>query len=560
MKTPFILILVTILFVFSCKKDNDPVTPEESQETTTNTPTETNEIQLHRTDYNVFEIAYATLNDINPSSTSYTGSINGVSVPVEVTNGEITFIIPNIVSGSYNLNVNIDGNNYSTVNFNVTKLNPIANPTVFMASLSTEFNNDFQEIRANIDSLSIYINTVTAYQDVTEMENYYNQLLTDFNNLSAQEKQVAVDVYNAQVEQMADFDLAVDALVFDYPSYMRMGVFDWTERIWNRATQFKNAVQHAVASNATTVAAMTTAGAIVGGSAGLGIGSGPGALIGFGLATIKVCKNNTMVANALDNFVNDVLDISIWTAQKSSIMRSTSFTNGVANKLDLRGDFISGYSGNATTNSFRSDLNSSSNNFANTWNDFKNAAPWNITREATTLSSIASPINYNDLEIHARYVQINYTTNNPNVRLESYYDDNGDLMVEYSNSNGSIENFDIELIYSSFLGYSTITIPATIEAHTIPLAWSNDGDGAPSNNSSGAGCTFGNLLLCMWEGGIPPYQISTDGGTTWKTPSDGSSSSTSESLHIEEDLWCGQYDIIVKDAVGTQISETIILN
>ena len=552
-----ILIFSTILF--SCKKDETVEPNNDNNGGNGQTTAPVDDIELSKLNFYVFEVAHASLNNgLNPDSSSYQGFINGVSTHIEVKDGSIYFFIPDVPSGNYNLTVNIDGDSYSTKNFNVTKLAITPNPSSYVSNLTSDVNVKIQELREITDSLSNHINSSIAHQDINNLENHFNQLIVDFNNLSPADQQIAVDVCNANIQGILDFELAVNALVFQYPPYMK-STYNYLDDVDNRTTSVKNAVKEAIKANKYYIGTTAVAGAIIGGVPTAGLGAGPGAAIGAGLATAYVVLLDDKVHKAVEQRVKDICEPI--TSFFSSIFKPSNlqFSDGQPLTMQATGDFNSLYSGNATTNSFRSELTNSIIDFSNSWENIKANVPWNISSSVTNPNNISSPTLYNGVPIHAQYFTVSTITNNSSVQLVNYQNINGELVVEYTTQSTTPENFDMIVEYSSFMGTLTEVIPTTISDGA--LNWT--ANGRPAHNmvlptSCNPQSNDGSISM-YWSGGQPPYQVSKDGGQTWQTPTNPAQLPSNVSHHTYSNLPCITYTITVKDALNNQINDIAVL-
>ena len=179
-----LLLSSLLVFNWACKKDDENIEPEEF-------------LTTENSNLKTFEIANLNFTGILSEQT-YTGKFGDKDIKINKNDSTLSFLVPDISTGQYNLLVNINEIDYS-VSFNITQQEQVTNPEQYLTNLNTEvislIDNTLeftQEMLANGQ-----ISQADANADLAYWNEKKNKILDNFGKLTESEKQEFANFYVA---------------------------------------------------------------------------------------------------------------------------------------------------------------------------------------------------------------------------------------------------------------------------------------------------------------------------------------------------------------------------
>ncbi len=471
------LVVVSTVLIQCKKKQIDP--PIDA------TPAPNTELVLGASDFKQLQIVVFEKIGINAQLEQYQGTIASLSVPVPVVvQGDlISFVIPDNIGANFQLQVNIDGVDYTSTVFSISAVSAISDPDLVFNSYVTA-TNLFNSSSTIIDSLDIHteFNTATLHSDQVVFENYMSNVVSNYNSLAAADKMKIAVFIRANEAMFNDFRQIVDDVPSEIPSYMLKSILtDWENKVNTAMQAFKLAVIKTVAMSGCTAAVILGASIFIPGLQVVAVGIVVGT---FSATFLELLKKQQILLNTVIE-----PDLNSQTVNKSGII----FLIGQAYELNVKMDYTSIHAGTNFGQSVVSSFKNSINKFVDSWNSLIQNIPF-----TTTLNHVEdiSTFKTKFLDVHGSYLSVS-NISNPNVNLVSQNVVGGRLALTFNTATPDVlQEFTYTLKYDS--PFKTFTKVQNGSIGAEPLHWVEAPTTDPEN-PAGAGNA---VLYYNYAGGV----------------------------------------------------------
>jgi hypothetical protein len=512
-KSPIIILAIFCLsfltiFNSSCKKEEEDLNPD-------------GVITADKTNVHPLEVVTITPANIDFTATEFTATIGDKSVKLVLNDNKLVFIMPEVGSGSYSLTAEIEGKSYY-LTYTVTQVEAISDPDAYYADYIQRIASKKSELQASIAVTSDLFNMQQVNTDIAAIDSYVQQSVGNFQGLSSAEKLSCVNFLEANQDLLSEIELSVDSLQMYandlYSTDSTKGLTDWELKIGMSAVAFTRSVMQvrkSIALFVVTIPAMMPPLTFIGAAA---VGVALGNLL-YDVYNVYQCEMKLLGTTF------SVARDQIFEVEKSI---PSEYDNNQQVSLEVLGSYSGFYNVDATSsfakvNTFITDLVY----FKSIFDVLRGWIPFSISASPKTIDEISNAPSSN-LFMHAKYLSITNISNNK-VSCTTV-NQNGVLMVKFITSEQTDQtfNFDITYNHSGFAQITKTVNNAVVKvssdlAFTYQTSWLTD-------------WRDGGRITFTATGGIPPYQYSVDGGTSYSSNA------------VVSNLSKGYYNLKIKDS------------
>jgi hypothetical protein len=509
-----ICLLLTAAF-FSCKKDE---TPEPETPVTPPAPS----VSFAKQSYYKYESAEISVQNLSLTDSTYNVTINSNGYTAIRYRNSLFVSIPDLAPAQYTLSVTINGTAY-TAGFTIVAKTPVADPQTYVTNLISNSQSLNQGTLSYLASMSSFYTNSAMQQDLNTIQNQLTQLQTNFNGLSATDKQKVADILDANKAWLDELNTAQQNVDGTIPAYLRTASTDQEMDCSQNMQDFTVAeIKAGVAVGLVAILIWTEP--PVGAIAAV-----------FLVSQIKILQAKMIV------LVNCAFaPFTMNNVQKIQASSTLQFNKNVSTLVQATGDYRTVYSGDI--NSSNPALNSFTGSvlaIARHYNNLKNYLSFLLTDTPFDLAQQTSYDTY-PLLIHASHLSIT-GIDNQNVSANSTSNVNGDLYVSFTTSQTSAQSFNFNVTYSSQFGNFSYPVSAMLN---VPAGFdftynlvADDSLTAPLEGK----------ITMVPTGGTPPYQCSVDGGGNFYSQT------------TFTNLMYGYYSCVLRDTTGLTVTKSFYL-
>ena len=387
-----------------------------------------------------FEIELLEATNINFTQSSYKGMINDSAVTLLVSGNSISFQVPELSAGSYNLKVNLEGTDYN-VNLNVKEKPVIQDPKKYLVDFASQASSTVTQVHALLTQLEPFADTASLGKDLEILDKDYADAMTAYTQSSPQEQMKAAQVIAANRAWIDEMHNTVQAALINFNTLK----FNKTDDIEGDQLNAYNALL----TTQMTILRIDIAKALAFTLIGAAIFPGAGAAIGGLIGLVDV--------------MHDLNAISTITSKGIALTLIGVITN--SNKKVQSMNFVSG---KATTHFITINLRSLTKADVNTdetvTSGFISAVTeingWiekiksvlgpdkSISSETQNVAKIETPLATAMRIVSSKYLTIK-NISNPKVTLKSITDSAEFVSFFFANSDTTPQTFTCDLVYEN---------------------------------------------------------------------------------------------------------------
>ena len=524
---------ILLLFTTNCSKES------ENQE---NKPTELN---TEKSQYAPYEVVTISTTEKIISLQSTTANINSLEIPLDITDGKISFLLPNLNNGVYTLSFSSNKIKYE-VPITVESLSNVLSADVYFAEMTVNIQTNINELNAQMNELeqsSYYSNEHIALKnDISKYTNLINSYTESYKKLTEEQKQefakmiaankTVFDLQSAAINKLSTKTLKQAQSVSDYEENVKEKAKVFVESTFHTIDLIPKVVGLAILAQ-TPIHPFINAGAI----------------LAAGIYVAKFMISAATTVTAAVNLTAAAIKPSEFTSETNKIA-ALEFNSGIEKAVNIQVNYRSliASDANDSAGTIRSVVESF-NTFKEEYTGFIKHLP-DLFKPSYSMSALKNNFTTTTRSVFNKYISIT-NISNPNVTIEQYNQQDGSIKIKATTTATTDQTFTYNVNYtnSNFTNSLTNTVNAKVIAkscdlNTIIGTWSvemyntcypnpdgtpsfyqtctlilyqggqsmltyNDGTQAPGTYTYNADCTFSynNLTWCGGATGYPPSSI-----------------------------------------------------
>lgn len=420
-----------ILFTTSCSKESEN---PESKPTALNT---------EKSKYAPYEVVTISTSEKMISLQSTTAKINNLEIPIDVTDGKVSFLLPNLNNGVYALYFSFNEIKYE-VPITVESLSNVLSADVYFAEMTSNIQTNINELNTQMNELeqsSYYSNEHIALKnDISKYTNLINSYTESYKKLTEEQKQEFAKMIAAN---KTVFDLQSILINKLSPKTLKQAqsVSDYEENVKEKAKVFVESTFHTIDLIPKVVGLAILA------QTPIHPFINAGAILAAGIYVAKFMISAATTVTAAVNLTSAAIKPSEFTSETNKIA-ALEYNTGIEKAFNIKAQYRSLISTdtNDSGNTIQS-IVENFNSFKEKYTGFINELP-DLFKPSYSMSALKNTYTNTTRSVFNKYISITNISNS-NVTLEQINLQDGSIKIIASTSSKTDQTFSYDVNYSN---------------------------------------------------------------------------------------------------------------
>jgi hypothetical protein len=444
-----------ILFTTNCSKESEN---PESEPTALNT---------EKSQYAPYEVVTISTSEKIISQPSTTAKINNLEIPLDITDGKVSFLLPNLNNGKYTLSFSSNEIKYE-VPITVESLSNVLSADVYFTEMTSNVAANINKLNAQMNELeqSSYYSTehIALKNDISKYTNLLNSYTESYKQLTEEQKKEFAKMIAAN-KTVFDIQSVLINKLSTYTLKQTQSVSDYEENVKEKATVFIESIFHTIDLIPKVVGLAILA------KTPIHPFINAGAILAAGIYVAKFMISATTTVAAAVNLISASIKPSEFIAETNKIA-ALEYNTGIEKAINIRANYRSLIASDSNdSGSTIQSIVENYNSFKEKYTGFINELP-DLFKPSYSLSALKNIHTNTTRSVFNKYLSIT-NISNPNVTLEQINQQDGSIKIKASTSSNTDQTFTYDVNYTNrnFTTDMKKTVSAKVFVKTDSIAY-----------------------------------------------------------------------------------------